>query len=85
MDIVKPANESNFSSKFKREERKKKQSVYTFEEGEMWVEVLLAQLEPISRVFSEECVPDNSGQLSHSKFDVESDLARILLEIGPQE
>ena len=85
MDIVKPANESNFSSKFKRENNKKRNITYTFEEGEMWVEVLLAQLEPNPLLFNEKQVQEDLDGANHSRFDVESNLARILLEIGQHE
>lgn len=85
MDIVKPANESNFSAKFKREKNKRQKANYTFEEGEMWVEVLLAQLAPNLSEISEKSKSEYQNSFNYSKFDVESNLARILIEIAQFE
>lgn len=85
MDIVELTNESNFSSKFKRESNRKQKSTYTFEDGEMWVEVLLAQLTPTPLLFSADLAAGSSDEPIQTRFDAESDLARILMEIGQRE
>lgn len=79
--MVRPIKEFSLATKFRRDNYKQHSVMKVFEEGDIWLEVLLTQLAPTDNAISEVEMSNVSKKHLEHKFHVEESLARLHFDI----
>lgn len=78
--MVGPIQNTSLSSKFRKDNYKKQQMVKVFVEGDVWMEVLLAQLPPATEIAMLDHLQGPKAT-ENGRFNMDEDLARLRFEL----